>query len=173
MWVSTTKLAKIEGVNQPKQYDEKIENGHYERVKQTSGGHFRVFVNQQRKICYARVSSGKQRSSIDAQKRILLQKHPDAEFVSDIASAFNFKRKRIAKPFWNQRCAKTQRILWLPRKIDLPGQGLSLSNGSLSYREDMSKFWMTRMIPVSLLIPKSLSVFITSFCNSHYGKTLR
>ncbi len=29
------------------------------------------------------------------QKRILLKEHPDAEFISGIASAFNFKRKGL------------------------------------------------------------------------------
>ena len=62
---------------------------------QTNGGHYRVLLNQQRKIAYARVSSARQKSSIDTQKSLLLKKHPDSEFISDIASACNFKRKGL------------------------------------------------------------------------------
>ena len=91
-------------------------------------------------------------------KSVSCSKSTLTQNLSVTLPALSTLNEKDCKPFWNQRCAKTQRILWLPRKIDLPGQGLSLSNGSLSYREDMSKFWMTRMIPVSLLIPKSLSV---------------
>ncbi|WP_257281439.1 hypothetical protein [Endozoicomonas sp. ISHI1] len=45
MWVSATKLAKIEGVTS-QTIRRKIESGHYEKVKQTSGGYFRIFINQ-------------------------------------------------------------------------------------------------------------------------------
>ncbi|WP_422448686.1 MULTISPECIES: hypothetical protein [unclassified Endozoicomonas] len=34
-------------------------------------------------------------SSIDTQKSLLLKKHPDSEFIGDIASAFNFKREGL------------------------------------------------------------------------------
>ena len=38
MWVSTTKLAKIEGVT-TQTIRRKIESGFYDKVKQTEGGH--------------------------------------------------------------------------------------------------------------------------------------
>lgn len=168
MWVSTTKLAKIEGVTS-QTIRRKIENGHYNKVMQTSGGHYRIFISQQRMICYARVSSGKQKSSIDTQKRILLERYPDAEFISDVASAFNFKRKGLQTILESavrgnpthvvvatkDRLARSgfELIRWL---IELSGghiEVLDNSNGS-SEAFDTSE----------------LIGFITSFCNSHYGK---
>ena len=168
MWVSTTKLAKIEGVTS-QTIRRKIENGHYERVKQTSGGHFRVFVNQQRKICYARVSSGKQRSSIDAQKRILLQKHPDAEFVSDIASAFNFKRKGLQTILESAVCKNPTHIV-VATKDRLARSGfelikwlIELSGGHVEILDDLNDSSQS-------FDTQELIGFIPSFCNSHYGK---
>ncbi len=66
--------------------------------------------------------------------------------------------EKDCKPFWNHRCAEIQPILWLPQKIALPDQDLNLSSGLLNYREDTSRFWMTRITPVSHSTPKSLSV---------------
>lgn len=49
-------------------------------------------------------------------------------------------------------------MLWLPQKIALHDQDLNSSDGLLNYREDTSRFWITRMVPVKPLIPQSLSV---------------
>lgn len=46
-------------------------------------------------ICYARVSSRKQYSSLEAQVNLLKQRYPYAEVIADTSSAFNFKRKGI------------------------------------------------------------------------------
>ncbi|WP_422135595.1 IS607 family transposase [Endozoicomonas sp. ALD040] len=168
MWGSTTKLAKIEGVTS-QTMRHKIESGHYEKVKQTSGGHFRIFINQQRKICYTRVSSGKQKSSIDTQKRILLKEHPDAEFISDIASAFNFKRKGLQTILESPVCGNPTHIV-VATKNRLARSGfelikwlVELSGGHIEVLDD----------PDNACEPfdtQELIGFITSFCNSHYGK---
>nr|MDT0253626.1 recombinase family protein [Endozoicomonas sp.] len=96
--MSTTKLAGMESVTS-QTIRRRIESGYYERVSRTSGGHYRVFIQlprkKSRKISYARVSSVKQRSSIATQKRLLLERYPDSEFIADVASAFNFKRKGL------------------------------------------------------------------------------
>ena len=66
------------------------------------------------------------------------------------------------KPFWNRQCQEIQPSLWLPRKIGLQDQGSSLSGGSLSYQEEESKFWMTRIVPVPAKrsIPTNLSALL-------------
>ena len=168
MWVSTTKLAKIEGVTS-QTIRRKIESGHYDKVMQTNGGHYRICINQQRKICYARVSSGKQKSSINTQKRILLERHPDAEFISDIASAFNFKRKGLQTILESAMCGNPTHIV-VTTKGRLARSGfelikwlVELSGGQIEVLDDSNgsseAFDTTELIG-----------FITSLCNSHYGK---
>jgi excisionase family DNA binding protein len=46
-------------------------------------------------ICYCRVSSWKQREDLERQVEFLRQQFPTAEFVKDIGSGLNFKRKGL------------------------------------------------------------------------------
>jgi predicted site-specific integrase-resolvase len=46
-------------------------------------------------ICYCRVSSHKQRDDLDRQVEFLRNQYPTAEFVKDIGSGLNFKRKGL------------------------------------------------------------------------------
>jgi predicted site-specific integrase-resolvase len=46
-------------------------------------------------ICYCRVSSHKQRDDLEQQVEFLRNQYPNAEFVKDIGSGFNFKRKGL------------------------------------------------------------------------------
>ena len=170
MWASTTKLAKIEGVT-TQTIRRKIESGHYEKVMQTSGGHYRVFINQQRKICYARVSSGKQKSSIDTQRRILLERYPDAEFISDVASAFNFKRKGL-QAILESAVSGNPTLVVVATKDRLARSGfelirwlIELSGGRIEVLDDQNSSSSSQAFDTNELIG-----FITSFCNSHYGK---
>ncbi|WP_410493911.1 IS607 family transposase [Endozoicomonas sp. 8E] len=120
-------------------------------------------------MCYARVSSGKQKSSIDTQKHILLQKHPDAEFLSDIASAFNFERKTLQTILESAVCGNPTHIV-VATKDRLARSGfelikwlVELSGGQIEVLDD----------PDNACEPfdtQELIGFITSFCNSHYGK---
>jgi len=50
-------------------------------------------INEKKKICYARVSSEKQKEDLDRQCEYLRQKCPDHELVKDIGSGLNWKRK--------------------------------------------------------------------------------
>jgi putative resolvase len=71
-----------------------IKDGKFERVKKTKGGHYRVWVDEPAiTILYARVSSSKQKSSLDKQKELLKSRYPKARFLSDIASGFNQNRR--------------------------------------------------------------------------------
>lgn len=53
-----------------------------------SGGTFET-------ICYCRVSSYKQKDDLDRQVAYLRERYPNAEFVRDIGSGINFKRKGL------------------------------------------------------------------------------
>jgi predicted site-specific integrase-resolvase len=46
-------------------------------------------------VCYARVSTTKQKPDLERQVEWLLQRHPGAETVRDIGSGLSFKRKGI------------------------------------------------------------------------------
>jgi predicted site-specific integrase-resolvase len=46
-------------------------------------------------VCYARVSSHKQRDDLERQVEFLRNQYPNAEFVRDIGSGLNFKRKGL------------------------------------------------------------------------------
>jgi len=50
-------------------------------------------INEKKKICYARVSSEKQKEDLDRQCEYLRQKCPDHELIKDIGSGPNWKRK--------------------------------------------------------------------------------
>ncbi|MEZ9834125.1 RNA-guided endonuclease TnpB family protein [Vibrio breoganii] len=120
-------------------------------------------------MCYARVSSSKQKSSIDTQKRILLERYPDAEFISDIASAFNFKRKGLQTILESAMLGHSVHIV-VATKDRLARSGfelikwlVELSGGRIEILDDSNN--TTESIDTAELIG-----FITSFCNSHYGK---
>ena len=49
MWVSTTKIAQIEGVTS-QTIRRKVEAGFYKKVMKTSGGHYRIFLNHERQV---------------------------------------------------------------------------------------------------------------------------
>lgn len=168
MWVSTTKLAKIEGVT-TQTIRRKIESGFYDKVKQTEGGHNRIFITQQRRVCYARVSSIKQKSSIDTQQNILLSRYPDAEFISDVASAFNFKRKGLQSILESAMLGHSVHIV-VATKDRLARSGfelikwlIELSGGRIEILDDKNQ--ASESFDTAELIG-----FVTSFCNSHYGK---
>jgi len=47
-------------------------------------------------VCYARVSSQKQKDDLERQVAFLKGKHPEGQVVTDVASGLNFKRKGLA-----------------------------------------------------------------------------
>ena len=50
-------------------------------------------INEKKKICYARVSSEKQKEDLNRQCEYLRQKCPDHELIKDIGSGLNWKCK--------------------------------------------------------------------------------
>lgn len=170
MWYSTTKLAKKEGVTSQtiRRY---IEDGKYERISKTKNGHYRVDIEQEEKIIlYARVSSAKQRSSLECQVERLRQRYPYAEVISDIASSFNFKRKGIETLL---ECAlsgiavkfvATNRDRIARSGFELVKKIIESTGGSIELLDDENDTKTTEFNTTELI------AFITSFCNSYYGK---
>lgn len=170
MWVTTTKLAKMEGVTS-QTIRRHIEEGKYDEVKRTKNGHFRVYIKQkERQIIYARISSRPQANSLECQVERLRQHYPHAEIITDIASSFNFKRKGIetllecalsgvaVKVVATNRDRIARSGFELIKKIvESSGGSIELLDEEIDSKED--PFNTTELI-----------AFITSFCNSYYGK---
>jgi predicted site-specific integrase-resolvase len=71
-----------------------IKEGKFDQVKNTKGGHYRVWVDEPIvTILYARVSNTKQKTSLARQEQLLKDKYPAAMFICDIASGFNQNRR--------------------------------------------------------------------------------
>lgn len=92
MWYRVNRLAKKYGVTRIT-IGNWIRQGKFSNVERTKGGHYRVWVDDaSEKIGYVRVSSSKQKSSLESQRRLILESHPGIRIVSDVGSGFNFRR---------------------------------------------------------------------------------
>jgi len=167
MWLSTTRLAKMEGVT-TETIRRWARDGKYEEYKMTEGGHFRVKVKDERIICYVRISSHKQKTSIATQKQILLKKYPKAEVIIDIASAFNFQRKGLKTILERAMSGDAIRVVVTSQDrlarsgFELIRWIIELSGGRIESLEES--------VETKNFDTKELIGFITSFCNSYYGK---
>lgn len=168
MWLSTTQLAKREGVTTQtiRRY---IEAGRYKEVKKTPTGHYRIKIETARRIiCYARVSSNKQHSSLENQKSRLQKLYPGEEIIADTASAFNFKRKGIEAILESVLSGAAVKLVASSQDriarsgFELIQRLIELSGGEIELLDDEIK---TEDFNTTELI-----AFITSFCNSYYGK---
>ena len=166
MKMSTTALAKKHGVTTQtiRRWLKEGKLGEYEK---TSGGHFRVKIKEGRKIAYARVSSKKQESSLELQKEMLEKEKPE-EIISEIASAFNFQRKGLQK-ILELAMSGTPIELVVTTQDRLARSGfklikwiIELHGGKIVSLEESAE--------TEEFDTKELIGFITSFCNSHYGK---
>jgi predicted site-specific integrase-resolvase len=164
---STTQLAKKYGVSS-QTIRNWVKSGKLEVKEKTEGGHFRIQEKIERRFIYARVSSHKQKSSIEKQLELLSNKYPEHEQLSDIASAFNFERKGL-KTILESAMSGTSILVVVTTQDRLARSGfglikwiIELHGGEIiSLENDIKteKFNTTELIG-----------FITSFCNSHYGK---
>ena len=167
MWLSTTRLAKMEGVT-TETIRRWARDGKYEEYKMTEGGHFIVKVKDERIVCYVRISPYKQKTSIETQKQILLKKYPKAEVIIDIASAFNFQRKGLKTILEQAMSGDAIRVVVTSQDrlarsgFELIRWIIELSGGRVESLEESIK---TEKFNTEELIS-----FITSFCNSYYGK---
>ena len=167
---STTILAKKYGVTS-QTIREWIKSGRLKgKVTRTKGGHFRFIEEvEERRFIYARVSSAKQKKSIEKQLEILSNKYPKYEQLFDIASAFNFQRKGL-KTILESAMSGTSTTVVVTTQDRLARSGfgfikwiIELHGGKIITLEENSE-------TEEKFDTKELISFITSFCNSYYGK---
>lgn len=169
MWRSTGFLAKKYSVTN-ETIQNWIKDGKFNDVKKTKGGHYRVWVQEEKltTILYARVSSNQPKSSLKQQEQLLKSKYPNARFISDVASGFNQNRrgyKTVLELAINgnplhivattsDRITRTgfPLIKWI----------IELSGGKIEFLEETDN---PEQFDTTTLI-----AFITSFINSYYGK---
>lgn len=98
MLVKTGKASKITGLH-PNTLRKYAEEGKIPHTKDSRGNRlYDVSAYQNFKvstICYARVSTPKQKGDLERQCKYLRDKYPKAELVKDIGSGLNFKRKGL------------------------------------------------------------------------------
>jgi len=168
MWHNVGFIAKIEGVSR-QTVGRWIREGRYKRTKLTKGGHYRIWTDEEPIVfLYARVSTSKQKESINHQLTLLKKEYPYGKQISDIASGFNFERKGF-KTILERSLSGTACILVATTqdRITRTGFGLikrliELSGGEIRLLEET--------VPSENFDTKSLISFITSFVNSYYGK---
>ena len=164
---STTQLAKKYGVSS-QTIRNWVKTGKLEVKERTQGGHFRIQEKIERRFIYARVSSAKQKSSMERQLKLLSEKYPEHEQLCDIASAFNFQRKGLKTILESAMSGTpTQVVVTTQDRVARSGFGLiqwivELHGGEIISLENNIK---TESFNTTELIG-----FITSFCNSYYGK---
>ncbi|WP_159447838.1 recombinase family protein [Photobacterium toruni] len=99
----------------------------------------------------------------------MLERYPDAEFISDIASAFNFKRKGLQTLLESAMLEHSIHVVVASKDrlarsgFELIKRLVELSDGRIEILDDPND--TTESFDTAELIG-----FITSFCNSHYGK---
>ena len=164
---STTQLAKKYGVSS-QTIRNWVKAGKLEVKERTQGGHFRIQEKIERRFIYARVSSNKQKSSIKKQLELLSEKYPKHEPIFDIASAFNFQRKGL-KTILESAMSGTSIEIVVTTQDRLARSGFGLIKWIIELHggEIIS---LEKDIKTEAFDTTELIGFITSFCNSHYGK---
>ena len=164
---STTQLAKKHGVSS-QTIRNWIKSGKIDAPERTIGGHFRIQEKAERRFIYARVSSSKQKASIERQLELLSEKYPEHEQLSDIASAFNFQRKGLKTILESAMSGSSVEVV-VTTQDRLARSGFKLIKWIIELHGGevvtLEKSTSTEEFDTDELIG-----FITSFCNSHYGK---
>jgi len=144
-----------------------IRSGKLDAIK-TEGGHFRVANQERTTICYARVSSQKQESSIETQKEMLEEAFPEGEFMHDVGSGFNFKRRGLVQIL--ERAMSGESIQLVATTSDrISRSGLSLICKIIELQGGSVVFLEENYAPESF-DTQTLIAFLTSFRDSQSGK---
>ena len=169
MLVTTWQLAKMEGVT-PSTIRRWIEQGKYKNVTKTKGGHTRIEIEEKekRRYLYVRVSSAKQKTSITTQKRLLRKKFPLDDFIVDTASAFNFQRKGLRKILELAMSGVGVEVV-VTTQDRLARSGFNLIKWILELHGG-KVITLEKGANTDNFNTDELIGFITSFCNSYYGK---
>ncbi|MCP4113466.1 MAG: recombinase family protein [Desulfobacteraceae bacterium] len=167
MLLSTTRVAQLEGVT-TQTVRRWLSQGKLKATR-TRGGHFRIdYHGELETVLYARVSSSKQKTSIETQRKLLEHAYPQSEFLSDIGSGFNFKRQNFVRILERVMSGNPIRIVSAaPDRISRSGLSLIVRiiefyGGEVVFPEDDNQ-------PESFDTATLIS-FLTGFCNSQSGK---
>jgi len=99
-FVNTRKAVEILGVH-PNTLRSWDKNGKIKTIRTPTGQRLydiSDFMQQKRRVvCYSRVSSAKQKDDLKRQTAYLKERWPEADFIEDIGSGLNFKRKGLSK----------------------------------------------------------------------------
>jgi predicted site-specific integrase-resolvase len=134
----------------------------------TKGNRFRIGFAYAECVGYARVSSSKQRASLNTQRENILKAYPNIEIVQDVGSGFNFKRKGFVALL--ERAMSGVAIELVVSDRD------RLSRVGYEFVEATFKQFGGSVVSLNNEIKADgfdtdlLVGFITSFCNSYYGK---
>ena len=146
-----------------------INEDKFDDVKRTKGGHYRIWINNDPVVIgYTRVSSKKQESSLKTQQQQILTRYPNAIIISDVGGGFNFKRRGFISIL--ERAIEGDQLVVVATTSDritrtgfhLCNHIIELSGGRIELLEekiDTEGFDFNQLVG-----------FITSFCNSQYGK---
>ena len=146
-----------------------ILEGKFERLKKTTGGHDRIWVEEPSiTILYARVSSSKPKSSLVKQEELLRKKYPDARFISDVASGFN-QNRRGDRTILERALDGNPLYLVATTSDRVTRSGfalikwiIELSGGRIEFLEEPDTWEQFET--------KTLIAFVTRFINSYYSK---
>jgi len=93
MWLTSGEVAKREDVTR-QTIHRWVKRGLFDRVKTTKLGQFRIWVDDDAfTILYGRVDLLEDTPFLETQEKLLKRSYPDGEYISDIASGFNFERQ--------------------------------------------------------------------------------
>ena len=170
MWLQVKDLAEREGLSR-QTVQRYIKQGRYEKVKITPGGHYRVWVDmgEPEVTLYCRVSTNKQKTSLETQEKLLSQHRPEGKVIHDIGSGFNFERRGFKTILERSLRGIPQTVVATSRDrvaragFPLVKKIIELSGGSIEILDDKDDEKENFDI-------EELISFITSYINSYYGK---
>lgn len=99
MFISLKKAVEITGLH-PNTLRKYADDGTIKHYRKPNGDRMfdvESFIGSSKDatICYARVSTNKQKNDLDNQTKWLSEQYPKAEIIKDVGSGLNFKRKGL------------------------------------------------------------------------------
>lgn len=169
MWRSVDYIKKIEGVSR-QTVGRWIREGKYDQVKKTEGGHYRIWLEEEPVFfLYARVSTSKQKSSLDYQQESLRKAYPNGKLITDVASGFNFERRGF-KTILERSLSGTPCVVVATTQDRITRTGFGLVSRLIELSGGEVRILEKNPESSENFDTQSLVSFLTSYINSIYGK---
>lgn len=170
MWRSVGWLAKQQGVSR-QTANRWIHEGRFDKTLKTTGGHYRVWCPSLEScvVGYCRVSSAKQKTSLETQEAMLRERYPDAQIRKDIGSGFNFNRKGFVALLESSLSGNAITVVATTQdrvcRVGFPliRWIVELYGGRIILLEENDQ-------AIGQFDTATLVAFVTSFINSYHGK---